>query len=135
MKAYLQRVGTIYVPVENPERSSRWYQENFGAVENYRDENKAILDIANVSFFLVKSMPGEKATFKDYLNVEHFLLTFEVDGLDKLKEFHVDLKEKQVEVGDIEDRGHAGNNFVFQDLDGNKFDVWSELSPGFKENF
>ena len=38
-------------------------------------------------------------------------------------------------LGDIEDRGHSGRNFVFMDLDGNKFDVWSELSPSFKKMF
>nr|WP_197140727.1 hypothetical protein [Lysinibacillus sphaericus] len=35
----------------------------------------------------------------------------------------------------VENRGHAGKNFVFYDVDGNKFDVWSELSPIFKENY
>jgi predicted enzyme related to lactoylglutathione lyase len=39
-----------------------------------------------------------------------------------------------VSVGKIEDRGHAGN-FIFQDIEGNKFDVWSELSQSFKEKY
>jgi len=43
--------------------------------------------------------------------------------------------DKQIKVGEIEDRGHSGNNFTFYDLDGNKFDVWSELSPAFKEKY
>jgi hypothetical protein len=44
-----------------------------------------------------------------------------------------ELKELGVIVGEIEERGHAGKNFVFEDLDRNRFDVWSELSPSFKE--
>ncbi|WP_412986042.1 hypothetical protein [Niallia alba] len=52
-----------------------------------------------------------------------------------MQKFQSGLKEKAVTVGDIEDRGHPGNNFVFYDLDGNKFDVWSELSPSFKEKY
>jgi len=62
-------------------------------------------------------------------------MTFEVDGIDQLRKLHSLLKEKGVTVGNIEDRGHPGNNFVFYDLDGNKFDVWSELSPSFKEKY
>src|SRR5690606_25788400 len=131
----IKRVGTIYVPVENPETSSKWYQEKLGAVENFRNEDKAILDFANLSLFLVKSKLGEKTIFHDHKGHEHFLITFEVDGIDELKELHSLLAEKDVTVEDIEDRGHPGNNFVFYDLNGNKFDVWSELSPSFKEKY
>lgn len=38
-------------------------------------------------------------------------------------------------VGDIENRGYYGRNFVFYDLNGNKVDVWSELSPIFKGKY
>lgn len=62
-------------------------------------------------------------------------MTFEVDGIEKLRELHSFLTEKGVMVENIEDRGHPGNNFVFYDIDGNKFDVWSELSPLFKEKY
>jgi hypothetical protein len=44
------------------------------------------------------------------------------------------LNEKKMRVGVIENRGHSGRNFVFYDIDGNKFDVWSELSQSFKGN-
>lgn len=134
MGTFIKRVGTIYLPVEDPESSSRWYEEKLGAIENYRDDDKVIMAFANQSFFLVKSKIGERATFEDYKGNNHFLLTFEVDGVEQLKEFHSSLIEKAVKVGNIEDRGHAGNNFIFFDPDGNKFDVWSELSPTFKEN-
>ncbi|MBS4172844.1 VOC family protein [Bacillus sp. FJAT-49736] len=135
MNTIIKRVGTIYIPVENPELASKWYQEKLGAVENFRNDDKAILDFANQSFFLVKSKKGEKAIFQDHNGNEHFLMTFEVDGMEQLKKLHSLLAEKGVSVGKIEDRGHPGNNFVFYDLDGNKFDVWSELSPIFKEKY
>ncbi|PDZ72095.1 glyoxalase, partial [Bacillus pseudomycoides] len=41
----------------------------------------------------------------------------------------------EIKVGEIENRGHTGKNFVFYDLDGNKFDVWSELSSIFREKY
>ncbi len=123
------------MPVQNPKLASNWYQEKLGARENFRNKEKAILDFANQSFFLVKSKEGAKATFQDAKGKEHFFLTFEVDGIEQLQKLHSELKEKGVEVGAIEDRGHPGNNFVFYDLDENKFDVWSELSPSFKEKY
>jgi catechol 2,3-dioxygenase-like lactoylglutathione lyase family enzyme len=129
---FIKRVGTTYLPVKNPELSSKWYQTILGASINYLDEQKAILDFANQSFFLVKSSPGEQSGFLDSGGNEHFSLTFEVDGLEQLREFHTYLKNNSVKIGEIEDRGHPGNNFVFYDLDGNKFDVWSELSKSFK---
>ncbi|MED3795758.1 VOC family protein [Niallia alba] len=135
MNTLIHRVGTIYLPVVNPEVASNWYQEKLGAIENFRNEDKAILDFANQSFFLVKAKEGVKATFQDDKGNEHFFMTFEVDGIDQLRKLHFLLKEKGVTVGNIEDRGHPGNNFVFYDLDGNKFDVWSELSPSFKEKY
>ncbi|MDQ1143710.1 catechol 2,3-dioxygenase-like lactoylglutathione lyase family enzyme [Bacillus sp. SORGH_AS 510] len=132
MSTQLVRVGTTYIPVTNVERSSAWYIEKLGAVESYRDQDKAILNLANQSLFLVRSAENQTANFFDIYGEERFSLTFEVDGLAALVALHSELKENDVRVGEIEDRGHAGRNFVFYDEDGNKFDVWSELSPSFK---
>src|SRR5690606_5253964 len=95
---YIKRVGTTYLHVKNPEQSSKWYQTILGASENYRDQSKAILEFANQSFFLVKSSPGEKNAFLDSTGREHYSMTFEVDGFEKLKEFHTYLKKNSVKV-------------------------------------
>jgi catechol 2,3-dioxygenase-like lactoylglutathione lyase family enzyme len=128
----LIRVGTIYIPVEDPKESSNWYRDMLKAKLNYLDEDKAIMDLADISLFLVKS-PGQSSNFTDITGQERFILTYEVDGLEALESLHNDLTERGIKVGEIENRGHAGRNFVFNDLDGNKFDVWSELSPLYKE--
>ncbi len=133
MSSFIKRVGTTYIPVADPEHSSAWYQEKLGAIENFRNDEKAILDLANQSVFLVKSKKGETSNFIDVNGNQHFAMTFEVDGYDQLNQLRDDLLRKEVKVGEIEDRGHPGNNFVFYDLDGNAFDVWSELSPTFKK--
>ncbi|MEH7381012.1 VOC family protein [Bacillus sp. JJ1533] len=133
MKQKLQRVGTTYLPVTNVRLSANWYTENLGAALNYIDEDKAILNLADQSFFLVAAPKGQTANFDDAKGQERFSLTFEVDGLQALENLHKDYKERQISVGEIEDRGHAGKNFVFRDPDGNLFDVWSELSPIFKK--
>jgi catechol-2,3-dioxygenase len=132
MKEKLIRVGTAYVPVQNPNLSAKWYAENLGAEINYQDEDKAIINLANQSFFLVKAEQNESANFTDYKGKKRFCLTFEVDGMDMLYELYEEFKGLGIETGEIEDRGHAGENFVFCDPDGNMFDVWSELSPSFK---
>ena len=133
MKDKLLRIGTTYLPVTNVENSAVWYVDKLGATLSYQDEDKAILNVANQSIFLVKSNSNQSANFFDIHGEERFSLTFEVNGLDALKAIHKDFKENEIRVGEIEDRGHPGKNFVFFDLDGNKFDVWSELSPNFRE--
>jgi catechol-2,3-dioxygenase len=133
MSQKLIRVGTTYLPVSNVEHSANWYTEKLGATLNYMAEDKAIIDLANQSFFLVAAQEGQSANFIDSKGHERFSLTFEVDGLQALENLHNEFKELHITVGEIEDRGHAGKNFIFSDPDGNQFDVWSELSPNFKK--
>ncbi len=131
----LVRVGTTYIPVTNVDLSSDWYVNKLGAELSYKDQDKAILNFANQSIFLVKSNENQSSNFFDIYGNEHFSLTFEVNGLNALEAIHQDFMQNEIRVGEIEDRGHSGRNFVFYDLDGNKFDVWSELSPIFKEKY
>jgi len=135
MNGKLVRVGTTYLPVTDIELSSEWYVNKLGAELGYKDHDKAILNLANQSIFLVKSKENQTSNFLDVYGNECFSLTFEVNGLIALESLHKDLYEKEIRIGDIENRGHAGRNFVFYDLDGNKFDVWSELSPVYKEKY
>ena len=135
MTEKLLRIGTTYIPISNVEQSSDWYINKLGAELSYKDEDKAILNLANQSIFLVRSNENQSSNFIDIYGNERFSLTFEVNGLNALEAIHRDFIEKEIRVGEIEDRGHSGRNFVFYDLDGNKFDVWSELSPSFKEKY
>lgn len=135
MEDKLIRIGTTYIPVRNVDLSSDWYVTNLGAVLNYKDKDKAILNFANQSIFLVKAQEYQSANFYNTYGEECFSITFEVNGLKALEDIHREFKAKEMRVGEIENRGHSGRNFVFFDPDGNKFDVWSELSPIFKEKF
>jgi len=135
MNEKLIRVGTTYIPVTNVEVSSEWYVSKLGAELSYKDEDKVILNFANQSIFLVKSRENQSSNFYDINGEEHFSITFEVNGVSALEAIYKDFIEKEIKVGEIENRGHTGRNFVFYDLDGNKFDVWSELSPLFKEKY
>ncbi|OIK12695.1 VOC family protein [Bacillus sp. MUM 13] len=135
MAEKLLRIGTTYIPVTNTELSSKWYVNILGAELSYKDEDKAILNLADQSVFLVKSDENQSSNFFDIHGEERFSLTFEVNGLNALEAIRKDFIGKQVRVGEIENRGHSGRNFVFYDLNGNKFDVWSELSPIFREKY
>ena len=135
MNEKLIRVGTTYIPVTNVEVSSEWYVNKLGAELSYKDANKVILNFANQSIFLVKSKENQSSNFYDINGEEHFSITFEVNGVNALEAIHKDFIEKEIKVGEIENRGHTGRNFVFYDLDGNKFDVWSELSQLYKEKY
>ncbi|MEK3764439.1 VOC family protein [Solibacillus sp. FSL K6-4121] len=132
MSEKLLRIGTTYIPVTNVDLAADWYVKKLEAELSYKDEDKAILNLANQSIFLVKSPEGQSSNFLDIYGSERFSLTFEVDGIKALEALHKDFKQSEINVGEIEDRGHAGRNFTFFDPDGNKFDVWSELSPSFK---
>ena len=135
MSEKLLRVGTTYIPVTNVEMSSEWYVNKLDAELSYKDEDKAILNLANQSIFLVKSKENQSANFVDINGEERFSITFEVNGLDVLEKIHKNFIGNGIRVENIENRGHSGRNFVFYDLDGNMFDVWSELSPIFREKF
>ncbi len=135
MNGGLVRVGTTYIPVSSVEMACSWYEQKLGGIVQYKDDDKAILNLANQSFFLVAAKESETANFEDTKGKIRFSLTFEVDGLEALENLRFQFMESGMLVGEIENRGHAGRNFVFFDLDGNKFDVWSELSTDFKEKY
>ena len=82
----------------------------------------------------MKALGNQVNSFQDVNDNMRFPVTFEVDGLNNLMNLHQEFVQKGIKVGEIEDRGHAGNNFIFYDLDNNMYDVWSELSPSFKQS-
>jgi catechol 2,3-dioxygenase-like lactoylglutathione lyase family enzyme len=131
------RVGTIYLPVSNPKLSAEWFCTKLGAELSYLDEgnNHTIINLAYQSFILIRSEKGILANFKTINDGVMFPFTFEVNGEDELKELHKELQDKNVLVGEIEDRGHQGRNFIITDPDGNNYDVWSELSNEFKKKY
>lgn len=127
----LIRVGTIYLPVTNPKHSAEWFCTKLGAELQMldADNNHAIVNLANQSFILIQSEEGVSSNFPTINDGLMFAFTFEVAGEQQLIALHHELKEKGVHVGEIEDRGHPGRNFIIHDPDGNRFDVWSELAP------
>ncbi|WP_353626071.1 VOC family protein [Bacillus sp. JCM 19041] len=84
MEQKLIRVGTTYLPVRNVDRAAQWYEEKLSATCNYKDQDKAIIDLANHSVFLMKAKESERSYFYTAKGEKQFSVTFEVDGLKQL---------------------------------------------------
>lgn len=120
----LKAVCSIYVPVRNPLKSVQWWQKNFGleyAVPFNEAEDQAILKLSDGQWLhLVETAGPIDNQFPNKAGYEMFRLTFEVRQIEVL---HDHLKKNGVRIEELQDRDSCGINFVFYDLDGNKFDV------------
>lgn len=120
----LKAVCSIYVPVRNPLKSAKWWQQNFGLeyVVPYNEaEAQVILKLSDGQWLhLVETEGPIDNQFPNKAGYEMFRLTFEVRQIEVLYDH---LKTTDVQIDGLEDRGSCGINFVFYDLDGNKFDV------------
>ena len=102
VKVKLCRVGTIYLPVTDVVKSVDWYVQKTGAELSYQDKDKAILNLAEISIFLVRTDKDQTSNFLDIHGNERFFMTFEVDGLAALEQAHQELKELGCKLGEIE---------------------------------
>lgn len=120
----LKTVCSNYVPVRNPLKSAEWWQRNFGleyAVPYNAAEAQVILKLSDGQWLhLVETDGPIDNQFPSKAGYEMFRLTFEVRQIEVLYEY---LRANGVQTAELEDRDSCGINFVFYDLDGNKFDV------------
>jgi hypothetical protein len=122
-------ICSVYVPVTNPLKSAQWWQQNFGlqfAVDYNPAENQAILKLADGQWLhLVETERPFDNQFKDSTGYERFRLTIEVREIEVIYDH---LQQNGVKIDELRDRGSCGINFVFYDLDGNKYDVNENVS-------
>jgi len=120
----LKCVCSVYVPVKDPIKSAHWWQRNFGlefAVPFNPQEDQAIMKLSDGQWLhLVQTGGNIDNQFVNKAGYEMFRLTFEVRQIEVL---HDHLLANDVKVDELQDRDSCGINFVFYDLDGNKFDV------------
>lgn len=120
----LRAVCSVYVPVRNLLTSADWWQRNFGldyAVPYNPSEAQIILKLSDGQWLHLVETKGEvNNQFPNKDGYEMFRFTFDVTRIEVL---HDRLVSNGVRVEELKDRGHCGINFVFYDLDGNKFDV------------
>lgn len=120
----LKCVCSVYVPVRNALRSAEWWQRNFGlafAVPYNPAEAQAILKLSDGQWLHLVETEGEiDNQFPNKAGYRMFRLTFEVREIERLYDR---LQSNGVKTEDLKDRDSCGINFIFYDLDGNKFDV------------
>lgn len=120
----LKCICSVYVPVKQRLRSAEWWQRNFGleyAMPFNPSESQVILKLSDGQWLHLVETEGEiDNQFPDKSGYQMFRLTFEVR---KIEELYERLQGSGVKTGELKDRDSCGINFVFYDLDGNKFDV------------
>lgn len=127
----LTRVSHNYLPVSDIKKAAAWYEETFGlAVMSSGRADGVILVLGNGQWlFLLETKEKRTANFvtdqwegRDY---EMFSLTFEVDNI---VELHKRLRDRGAYVEPLVDQGGCGLQFKFKDPDGNKFNVWQDVT-------
>ncbi|MFT4417310.1 VOC family protein [Fredinandcohnia humi] len=133
------KVGSIFIPVTDLERSKRWYELNLGVTkvdewqENGLDHGVGYIfkgDTTGLALIKVdKRQPTEFSISGRSKNVYYNFVVEEIEPV------YNKLKQNGVETTDIHDYGLM-KGFDFIDPDGNSFSVVSEEieSPYYKDN-
>lgn len=128
-KPLLKRVHCNYLPVSDLALASGWYERNFGLKRFKPDGSIMILGDGQWLFLLESKEKRKTANFItdqwDGENYEMFSLTFEVENIIEL---HKRLREDGADVEPLVDHDSCGLQFKFKDLDGNKFNVWQDVT-------
>ncbi|GAA0371969.1 VOC family protein [Bacillus horti] len=125
-KPLLKKVHCNYLPVSDLKKAVDWYIQYF-SVKQLEANDKILVLGSGQWLFLLESKTKENANFYtdhwDGENYEMFSLTFEVEDIIQL---HQSLQHSGAYVGPLVDHGSCGLQFVFKDLDGNKFNAWQD---------
>jgi hypothetical protein len=121
-------IPCVYVPVSDVVRSALWWEQTIGLEYAVpftpgKDDHAAFKLADGQWMFLIKAAGNQTTNFTaliDGIPYENAAFCFEVREIEHI---YRHLKERNVRLGELEDRGGCGINFKFFDPDGNKFDV------------
>jgi len=116
-------LGIAYnmIPVKDLEKSAAWFVKHFGFnVRDRREGNLSLFRNNRPILCLTQSDEDSRAVF-EVRGKKRWVITFFTNDVLSL---HSQLKSENVNVGNVSDEGKYGKFFVFEDLDGNLFDVW-----------
>jgi len=124
----LKRICSIYLPAHNPEKSIEWYERHLGLTRPLGPKSGILQLDDGTWLFLEKSIARTTSNFAtsgwvENGNYEMFSICFEVDDA---KQLYDKLHTEGVEVEALRDEGGCGLQFIFYDLDGNKFQVFQQ---------
>lgn len=121
-QSLLNGVEAIFIPIKDPQLSSKWYEEKLGFKLLYIEEEAAVMKIADKSatvVCLVKAKKHQPLHFPD----NHFGVGKYFNFLSpNIEETYQFLVEQQVKVKPIGGEEQS-KFFTFYDLDGNPLGV------------
>ncbi|QTD42511.1 VOC family protein [Sporosarcina sp. Te-1] len=128
------KIGGIFIPVTNVEKSAEWYEKNLGVkkIDSWEDGVGYYLPIGSTQLALVKVDSPQPTEFSIKGNQKNSYYNFVVDDIENALKH---LKHNGVVTTEIEDIGGM-KFFDFFDLDGNPFSVVNEVesSPFHSDN-
>ncbi|WP_226680901.1 VOC family protein [Sutcliffiella horikoshii] len=128
------RVGSIFIPVTDIEKSTEWYEKFLGAkmIESWGDGIGFYLPSGPTQIALVKVESPQPTEFRTNGNQKNGYFNFVVDDIAAT---HQHFKSKGIVTSEIDDFGGM-KFFDFFDLDGNPFSVVNEVdgSPYHSDN-
>ncbi|AIQ36685.1 VOC family protein [Paenibacillus sp. FSL R5-0345] len=116
-------LGIAYnvIPVEDLEKSAAWFVKHFGFnIRDRREGNLSLFRDNRPILCLTQSDHDSRAVF-EVRDKKRWVITFFTNDISTLHQY---LVSEDVKAGNISDEGEYGKFFVFEDLDGNLFDVW-----------
>lgn len=129
-KSLFSRVGYVYLPVKDIDKSVEWYQANLGIsvkIPKFKDDLNTYIVVLNleneVPILLFETNENNQGHFFRY---KRPFQRFAINCTD-IEHTHKVLKDRGVEVTDIIVRGeNQAKYFLFKDIDGNLIEAaWS----------
>lgn len=128
------KIGSIFIPVTNIEKSAAWYEKYLGAkkIDSWEDGAGFYLPIGSTQLALVKVEIPQPTEFNMKRNKKNSYYNFVVDDIEAA---HQHFKNNGVTTTGIDAFGDM-KFFDFFDLDGNPFSVVNEVegSPFHSDN-
>lgn len=128
------KVGSIFIPVTDIEKSTEWYVKFLGArvIDSWGDGTGLYLPTGSTQLALVKVESPQPSEFIINDDQKNGYYNFVVDDIDTA---HQHFKNNGIVTTEIDDFGGM-QSFDFFDLDGNPFSVVNEVnsSPYHSDN-
>lgn len=128
------KVGSIFIPVTDVEKSTEWYQKFLGVkkIDSWEDGVGLYFPTGSTQLALVKVEYHQPTEFNIKGNQKNSYYNFVVEDIETA---HQHFKNYGIETSEINDFGGM-KFFEFFDLDGNPFSVVNEVdgSPFHSDN-
>ena len=119
------KIGSIFIPVTNIEKSSDWYEKFLGVkiIDRWEEGAGFYLPTGSTQLALIKVDTPQPTEFTTKGSKKNSYYNFVVDDIEAV---HQQFKDNGIVTSDIDQFGEM-KFFDFYDLDGNPFSVVNEV--------